>query len=57
MGEIIEPCFMSFIILVLSENCQLIRTAMERLWIKLLIKLNIFPLIQLLSNLVNSPWR
>ena len=57
VGKITEPCGMPFIILVLSENCPLTRIAMERLWIKLLIKLNIFPLIPLLSNLFNSPWR
>ena len=48
---------MPFIILVLSEKCPLIRNAMDRLWIKLLIQLNIFPLIPLLSNLVKGSWR
>ena len=52
VGEITEPCGMALIIFVLSENSPLTRTAICRLWMNLLTKLNLFPLIPLLYKLV-----
>ena len=49
-------CSMPVIIFVISGNCQLTGTAIDQIWMKLLIKLNIFPLISLLSNLVKYSW-
>ena len=48
---------MPFTMSVLSQNLLLTLTDMDRLCIKLLIKLNILPLMTLLSSLVNKPWR
>ena len=49
-------CSMPVIIFVISGNCQLTGTTIDQIWMKLLIKLNIFPLISLLSNLVKYSW-
>ena len=45
-------CSMPVIIFVISGNCQLTGTAIDQIWMKLLI----FPLISLLSNLVKYSW-